>query len=399
MEADNNVVQLMTKLEINDRNKIITVRINDEAISCDREILQNECEYFKALNRFEENSCEIEIKGGISYVILKIILDFLSEGHLKIDLSNFQEILQGCQFLQCNKCEEATISFISQHLSKENVFNVYQFGNQILCQKLINTCKFYIENVFHQILCFDGANGHVENFLEWQFSVISRLSLSQVQFSEELLFFAIIAWLQHNLEERKHHSENLLQNINLKLFTQASLQYLEEDKELLEEFEIVEKVAEAVKYKNLRLDEKIKHWEDVSRGPRWPTMVVTGSSGSNHASIHCCSISKLDPFPVWKNLTKKPGELKKASTGSCMVYCHPRLYFLGGEKNWYLHWFDLELNRWGVEGGVPPTRLLSGGCVLNNNLYLVGGVTLDQWEGVAGGAGSVSTSSAMDRYG
>ena len=105
--------------------------------------------------------------------------------------------------------------------------------------------------------------------------------------------------------------------------------------------------------------------------------------------------AKLEEFSA--EVAADEAELKKASTGSCMVYCHPRLYFLGGEKNWYLHWFDLETNRWGVETGVPPTRLLSGGCVLDQSLYLVGGVTLDQWEGVAGGAGSVNTSSAMDR--
>ena len=299
-------------------------------------------------------------------------------------------------FLQCSRAEEATISFISQHLSRENAFGVYQFGKAMLCQKLINTSKFYIENVFSHVLSITQCD--LEFFLASSDIILEKLLKTKSEISEELLFYSIIAWLEHDWSERSNYVHKIPSNIDFRLFSSNGLEYLTEETDILEKFDLEKQVKAAIKYQNLRQDRKVKYWSEFDRSKRWPSMIVISCSGSSHGSVQGCPLSKFSPLPAWKGLTKKPPELKKASTGSSMVYLHPRLYFLGGEQNWYLHWYDLELNRWGVERGVPPARLLSGGCVLGDDLYLVGGVTLDEWEGVKGGAGGVITSCAVDKF-
>ena len=399
MEDQEGIEATLKKLQISasEEENLMTIVIKDEPVVCDKHILKQECDYFKALNRFEKDSqSSIKLKGEIECSTFKIIYEYLLGSELKIDLHNFQVLLQGCLFLQCSKAEEATISFISQHLSMENCFGVYHFGNMMLCQKLINTCKFYIENVFSQV--FRITNSDLESFLASSESTVEILSNTLSEISEEQLFYAIISWSEHDWPERSKFLWEFLPNIDFRLFSSDGLSNLSEETDIVEKFELEKRLNEAFKYQSLRQDQKIKYWNEFDRGQRWPSMIIIGCSGSSHGSIQCCPLGKFRPLPVWKGLTKKPQELKKASTGSSMVYLHPRLYFLGGEQNWYLHWYDLELNRWGVERGVPPARLLSGGCVLGDDLYLVGGVTLDEWEGARGGAGGVITSCAVDKF-
>ena len=397
MEDQEGVEKSLKKLQLNEDERLMTIVTENQSFVCDMNILQQECDYFKALERFEkDNQSSIELKGEIDHNILKIIYEYLLGGKLKIDLNNFQILLQGCLFLQCSRAEEATISFISQHLSRENAFGVYQFGKAMLCQKLINTSKFYIENVFNHVLSITQCD--LEFFLASSETILEKLLKTKSEISEELLFYSIIAWLEYDWSERSKHVHKIPSNIDFRLFSSNGLENLTEETDILEKFDLEKQVKAAIKYQSLRQDRKIKYWNEFDRSKRWPSMIVIGCSGSSHGSVQCCPLSKFSPCPAWKGLTKKPPELKKASTGSSMVYLHPRLYFLGGEQNWYLHWYDLELNRWGVERGVPPARLLSGGCVLGDDLYLVGGVTLDEWEGVKGGAGGVITSCAVDKF-
>ena len=392
------IEESIKKLQISGNERLMTIIVKDEPLVCDMNILQQECDYFKALERFhKDKQSSIKLKEEIDHEILKIIYEYLLGGKLKIDLNNFQILLQGCLFLQCSKAEEAAISFISQHLSRENCFGVYNFGQLILCQKLIHTCQFYIESIFGQV--FNMTNSDLKSFLNSsEETVLKQLSITKSEISEELIFYAIIAWLERDWHGRSKYVQKYLSNVDFRLFSSNGLEYLSEETDILEKFKLEKEVKLAIKYQSLRQDQKIKYWNERDRGQRWPSMIVIGSSGSSHGSIQCCPLVKLSPSPTWKGLTKKPPELKKASTGSLMVYLHPRLYFLGGEQNWYLHWYDLELNRWGVERGVPPARLLSGGCVLGDDLYVVGGVTLDEWEGVKGGAGGVITSCAVDKF-
>ena len=101
----------------------IRIKIEGEEFCCNKQLLESSCDYFKALQSFESShKDELVIKGGLDSQSFCIILEFLNDGNFRIDLSNFQTILQSCLFLQCARAEEESISFISQHLSRENAF-------------------------------------------------------------------------------------------------------------------------------------------------------------------------------------------------------------------------------------------------------------------------------------
>jgi len=379
-------------------NSDFKITIDGEELICDKHKLVSECDYFKAFDHFDDKtSNEIEIKGGIDKDSCKVILDFLISGELDIDLSNFQVVLQACIFLQCYKAEEAAVTFISQRLGRDNVFNTYFFAVSIGSRRLKTVCKFYIEKVFSQIFHQVCSSDQVEQFLVSPFSKLDKLMHSDFQSGEELMFYAMLGWVESD-QNRKIILESLLSKINFYIFSPLSLSSLVEEQELLESAEIKGFVESALSYKKMRIDRQIEFWEKkpLLRGTRWPRIIIAASTGTFQGGLQCLDLSKTSP--TWKNLTKKPSDLRKKSTGSTMVYQHPKLYFLGGEQNWQLTWYDIETNKWGVEQGIPPGRLLSGGVVVNNKLYLVGGVSIEDWDGLRGGTGQVVTSPCVDCY-
>jgi len=376
------------------------VRVGGEEFICDKKLLVSDCDYFKAFINFEENdSNTIEIKCGIDSDSCKIILNFLSYGTLKINLSNFQAVLQCCLFLQCNKAEEESVAFISQHLGRDNVFSTFCFAKNIGSRKLGNVCKFYIEEVFSPILKHFSPCGKLESYLAADLSEIEQLLDSDFQCGEELLLFSLLGWVE-SVQQRSIHLECLLTKINFYIFSPSSLRGLVEENidELFSNEKIKNCIEKALEYKKLSVGQQVEFFDmrPYLRGSRWPRIVIAASTSNFQGGVQCLDLNKT--FPAWKNLAKKPSELRKKSTGSTMLYHHPKLYFLGGEKNWQLHWFNIETNKWGVEPGVPPGRLLSGGAVLDGKLYLVGGVSIEDWDGLRGGTGQVVTSSCVDCY-
>eukprot|EP00090_Calanus_glacialis_P017543 TRINITY_DN27284_c0_g1_i1.p1 TRINITY_DN27284_c0_g1~~TRINITY_DN27284_c0_g1_i1.p1 ORF type:complete len:579 (-),score=171.49 TRINITY_DN27284_c0_g1_i1:69-1805(-) len=379
-------------------NSDFIVVIDGEELICDKSVLVKECDYFKAFDHFDhQTSKKLEIKGGIDFYSCKIIFDFLTSGELNIDLSNFQCILQACLFLQCDKAEEESVTFVSQHLGRDNVFNTYFFATSIGSRRLVNVCKFYIEKVFGQILQIFSSCGKIEPFLASSFQKVDQLLNSDFQCGEELMFFAVMGWVESD-QKRKLHLESLLSKINFYIFAPLSLSSLKDDQELLEHVNIKEHLDNAASYKKLRIDSQIEFWnkKPVLRGRRWPKIIIAASTGNFQGGLQYLDLNKT--CPTWKNLTKKPTELRKKSTGSTMVYHHPKLYFLGGEQNWQLTWYNVETNKWGVEQGIPPGRLLSGGAVVGRRLYLMGGVSIEDWDGMRGGTGQVVTSPSVDCY-
>ena len=118
MEDQEGIAKSLKKLQLNEDERLMTIVIENESIVCDMKILQQECDYFKALERFKkDNQSSIELKGEIDYDTLKIIYEYLLGGKLKIDLYNFQILLQGCLFF--NVREPKRQQYHSYH-------NIYQ---------------------------------------------------------------------------------------------------------------------------------------------------------------------------------------------------------------------------------------------------------------------------------
>lgn len=376
------------------RNQL-TVVIDGEELVCDLVLLASECRYFEAFTHFE-TSRHLDIKGAITFRCFKTISDFLGSpgGQLDIGVENFQELLQAALFLQCPRAEVAAISFISERLGRENVFRLHTLGLDLGCERLAATARSYIEKVFSPVL--RRFSGSLEELLTAGQQQMEQLLNSDIQAGEDLLLFCLLAWL--DADPLRHNSLALLHLISWRLLPAPCLCLLREDEEVLELAGVRERLAVAERYHSLRPDRQLDVWRELPElgERRWPKVVLAVSSGTHQGGLQYLDLSRA--CPMWRHLAKKPQQLRRKSTGSTMVYLHPMLYFLGGEQHWQLNWFDIEVNRWGVARGTPPGRLLSGAAVLGGDIYLVGGVTVEEWGGAQGSAGQVMTSCNVERY-
>ena len=80
-QESESIEESIKKLQITGNERLMTILIKDEPLVCDMNILQQECDYFKALERFEkDNQSSIELKGEINHNILKIISNHIVHG-------------------------------------------------------------------------------------------------------------------------------------------------------------------------------------------------------------------------------------------------------------------------------------------------------------------------------
>ena len=56
MEDQEDIEKSLKKLQLNEKERIMTLKIKNELLACDMNILQQECDYFKALERFEKDN-------------------------------------------------------------------------------------------------------------------------------------------------------------------------------------------------------------------------------------------------------------------------------------------------------------------------------------------------------
>ena len=91
-------------------------------------------------------------------------------------------------------------------LSRENAFRTYKFAAGVAASAgLQNAAQLFIETTFHPVLNLfvDMGGSTLKEFLaatkgRWE-SVLS----ADVPVCEELLFYALLGWIEHDLEKRQ----------------------------------------------------------------------------------------------------------------------------------------------------------------------------------------------------
>ena len=303
---------------------------------------------------------------------------------------SYQDILSASIFLQSKSVEDLAVSFISEHLARDNAFKLYYLGRSLGCQGLIETSKLFMEKCFSSFLVHLSRDGMVESFLGASEENLIEVLGKDLQVSEDLLVLALLGWFEGKPFVEKY--KELLDLINWRLLTPSCCESLEEEEML------INRVQDAKSFHQLSLAKQADYWQSqphlVKR--RWPKLILaintSGDShqGSSKAQLHFLDLCRTPSTWQWHSLAKKPPEMRKRGAGATVVYHHPRIYFLGGEQRWQLDWFDLEEHKWGVGKGTPPGRLLAGAAALEGVIYLVGGVAVEDWGGAAGSKGQVA---------
>lgn len=184
-------------------------------------ILSAASEYFSAMfsGSFKESRQEeINITSIDSVplgIVLRLIYGFNVEFNSLRDEDLMMEVLKAANLLQIDFIVEYCWSFLLKRISQENCWTILRLADMMMRK-----------SVYDEVISFIGA--HLKQFwkskeiLEVDAVTIENILKSndlKVQ-TEEDVFFLMVAWINHDMDERFKYCPQLLKYIRLNLMTE-----------------------------------------------------------------------------------------------------------------------------------------------------------------------------------
>lgn len=351
----------------------VTLKVGERKFTAHRIVLAASIPYFHAMfthDMVESKQNEITMQ-GIDPSALEALVNFAYNGSVEIDSNNVQSLLVGASFLHLQSVKEACCDFLKKSLHPTNVLGIRSFGDQFMCQSLVEYANKYIQKHFKDVMATDEfLNLNKSELME----IISRDELN-VQ-SEEQVFEALLTWIKRDKEIRELAMPELMVKVRLPLLTP---QYLS-DRVATENL-----VKNCLKCRDLLDEAKDYHLMPERRSlmqtfkirPRCCTDVpgliyaVGGltSSGDSMSTVEC-----YDPIT---NIWNSAEDMKTVRSRVGVAVLNGRLYAIGGfdgeERLSTVEVFHQGNKKWKKVASMNCKRSALGAVAINRKLYVCGG--------------------------
>ncbi|XP_066282614.1 kelch-like protein 24 [Branchiostoma lanceolatum] len=185
----------------------VTLCISGKEIPCHRNILAVCSEYFHAMfcsGHLESRQQKVDIH-GVSPDTLQLLVDYAYTSKVTITESNAVELLEGANFFQILPVYDACVTFISNNLSAKDCLQMMQVGNMLSCPDLEKKARLCALKEF-------AAVSKTPEFLSLtKDQLITLISSDDLNASEETVYSAVMAWIDHDNEQRKEEMRELME--------------------------------------------------------------------------------------------------------------------------------------------------------------------------------------------
>ena len=311
----------------------ITIISGNTTVDAHRVVLTAGSAYFRACftNSFIESNSDKKVL-NLSHIAedsLEAIVNYIYTGRIDIKESNYLSLLDSANQLELPKLVNLCGDFLLSRLDMENCIGIHILAETYACLALATYSEQFIYRNFENIIYSDEfVNLTVERVLNYIGS--DELSVSK----EEVVFEAIVRWINYDVDNRKQHIDKLISKLRLEL---VSPQF----------------IAQAV-----------HQYEHVKE---------------NQSSLKCV----LDSYQ-WHCL---PDSLKASPLKNHlrMKAIRPCIYIFGGDDGHNdsqpfgtCMYLDTLLDEWVTAAPLLRPRSVSGSAVIGNKLYVVGGYDGDR---------------------
>ena len=156
----------------------------------------------------------------ITEACMRDVLEFVRSGSVEITASeNAKELIEVAEYLLLDRLKTFSEKYLVQEtLTSSNCMSIYYFAEQYRCQELtIKTRQFILSNFAavtesQDFLCLDN-----QQVVEW----ICRDDVAVS--TEDVIFKAIVRWIQHSKSERKGKFEELFRYVRLSFISRDYL--------------------------------------------------------------------------------------------------------------------------------------------------------------------------------
>lgn len=209
--------QTLNDLRISRQLTDALVKVENQSFPIHRAVLSVSSPYFRALftnEAFNTNSREIVIP-GVSADIMKIIIDYAYTGHVDVNQENVEMLLPAADQFHVMGIVKRCCDFLSKELCATNCIGIYKFARMYFCHSLERISFRYLMYNFHEISTL--SNEFLQLSTEELAEILSRDELNAK--NEELVFDAVLRWIDYDPERRKGSIAKLLWYVRLGLLT------------------------------------------------------------------------------------------------------------------------------------------------------------------------------------
>ncbi|TNN89641.1 Kelch-like protein 2 [Liparis tanakae] len=314
----------------------VTIVAEDVEIAAHRVVLAAGSPYFHAMftgEMAESRAKRVRIKEMDGWT-LGLLVDYIYTAEIQVTEENVQ-------------------------LHPSNCLGIRAFADLHACTLLLTQANSYAEQHFTEVV---GSEEFLNLGMEQVSSLIASDKLTIA--TEEKVFEAVIAWVNHDKDVRQEHLAHLMEHVRLPLLSREYLvQRVEEESLIKNSSACKDYLIEAMKYHLLPADQRalMKTARTRMRTPACcpKVMVVVGGQAPKAIrSVECYDFEEQR----WYQVAELPTRRCRAVGG-----------FNGSLRVRTVDCYDPMMDRWTSVSSMQDRRSTLGAAVLNGLLYAVGG--------------------------
>ena len=356
-----------------------TLCVGQDEFPCHKNVLAVSSPYFQAMFTSDlKESRENKINfNDIASHILKEVIDYAYSGEIEITSTNAQEMLAAACLFQYPAIVSTCEKFLEKQLHPSNCLGIEMFARLHSCTELAQKAnQFALDNFTLVVENDEFLDIPIERLQEYISSDFIDVR------SEETVFHVVLRWVKFDLVKREQHLPDLLNNVRLSLMDLSKLKLIENNPLVCASEKCLNLIQEAHKFKHsfqqTQSGKRRRSMQDSIVQPRPSTVakemvVVIGGMPSSNLSM---SVDLYDPHKnKWSPLADLPQQVSSYS----VAVLNNNIYVAGGvnakdghiiSKVWK---FDVGSRSWYAMAPMLKPRARHTAAVIDEKMYVLGG--------------------------
>ncbi|XP_035683711.1 kelch-like protein 38 [Branchiostoma floridae] len=142
---------------------------------------------------------------GVSSDTFQLLVDYMYTSNVTITEDNAVELLEGANFFRIQPVRGACATFISNNLSAKDCLQMIHLGNMLSCPDLEKKARLCALEEFETV----SKTSELLSLTKDQLKTL--ISSDDLNASEETVYTAVMAWIDHDHEQRKEEMRELME--------------------------------------------------------------------------------------------------------------------------------------------------------------------------------------------